>query len=69
VMGVPAKVRRRQNNWVRTRMNAFLYHRNALAYAEGRHREWAGEEFLAEERREKARLEEEFAAAQAAAEA
>lgn len=67
VMGVPAAVRRRRNNWVRTRMNALLYYRNALAYAEGGHRVWSEEEFQAAERRERARLEAEFAATGGAA--
>ncbi|MCF8465853.1 MAG: gamma carbonic anhydrase family protein [Sneathiella sp.] len=46
VMGTPGKVVRTQNNYVRCRLNAFLYYRNALAYARGEHREWATEECM-----------------------
>ena len=40
VMGAPGKVTRTQNNFVRNRINAYLYYRNALAYASGNYREW-----------------------------
>lgn len=40
VVGSPGKVIKTQNNYVRGRLNAFLYYRNALAYARGQYREW-----------------------------
>lgn len=40
VMGTPGAVVRTQNNFVRNRMNAHFYYRNALAYAAGNYREW-----------------------------
>lgn len=46
VMGTPGKVIRTQNNYVKCRMNAFMYYRNALAYAKEEHREWASDECL-----------------------
>lgn len=48
VMGAPGKVTRTQNNYVRNRLNAYLYYRNALAYADGRYREWDSTNFPAE---------------------
>ncbi|MCG2841343.1 gamma carbonic anhydrase family protein [Sandaracinobacter sp. RS1-74] len=45
VVGSPAKVIRMANNWVANRMNALIYHRNALAYAHGDHRAWEGPDF------------------------
>ena len=51
VMGTPAKVVRTANNFIANRINAMLYHRNALAYARGDHRAWAGPEYEAELRR------------------
>jgi carbonic anhydrase/acetyltransferase-like protein (isoleucine patch superfamily) len=45
VMGVPGKVVASRNNFVQVRRNALIYHRNALAYAEGRHDAWRGEAF------------------------
>lgn len=60
VMGSPGKVRRQHNNYVANRMNAILYHRNALAYAKGEFREWSKpehREFMEETR---ARLEREY---------
>jgi carbonic anhydrase/acetyltransferase-like protein (isoleucine patch superfamily) len=45
VMGTPGKVMRTQNNFVRNRLNAYFYYRNALAYAAGRYREWSEPEF------------------------
>lgn len=48
VMGAPGKVTRTQNNFVRNRLNAYLYYRNALAYADGRYREWDSANFPAE---------------------
>lgn len=47
VMGTPGKVVRTQNNYLRCRMNAFMYYRNSLAYAKDEHREWANDECLA----------------------
>lgn len=47
VMGTPGKVVRQQNNYVRGRLNAFMYFRNALAYARGEHRSWADPETIA----------------------
>jgi carbonic anhydrase/acetyltransferase-like protein (isoleucine patch superfamily) len=41
VMGMPGKAVRQRNNFVRGRMNAFLYWQNALAYARGEHRAWS----------------------------
>ncbi len=46
VMGTPGKVVRTQNNYVKCRANAFMYYRNALAYAKGEHREWASEDCM-----------------------
>lgn len=40
VMGAPGKVRRQSNSFVANRMNAWMYHRNALAYASGDYRVW-----------------------------
>jgi carbonic anhydrase/acetyltransferase-like protein (isoleucine patch superfamily) len=45
VVGAPAKIIRTQNNWIANRMNAAMYHRNALAYARGDHRAWDGPDF------------------------
>lgn len=62
IAGVPGKVVKSRNNYVANRMNALLYHRNALAYAAGDHRAWDSEATraaLAEERR---KLEAAFAA-------
>ena len=44
VMGTPGRVVRTQNNYARCRLNAFMYYRNALAYARDEHREWASQE-------------------------
>ena len=62
VMGTPAKVVRTANNFVANRVNALLYHRNALAYARGDHRAWDGPEYEAERRRWNEEAEREFAA-------
>lgn len=40
VMGAPGKVTRSQNNFVRNRLNAYAYLKNALAYASGNYRAW-----------------------------
>jgi carbonic anhydrase/acetyltransferase-like protein (isoleucine patch superfamily) len=47
VMGTPGKVVATRDNFVANRINAALYHRNALAYARGDHRAWEGPEFAA----------------------
>lgn len=62
VMGTPAKVVRTANNFVANRVNALLYHRNALAYARGDHRAWDGPDYEAERRRWNEEAEREFAA-------
>jgi carbonic anhydrase/acetyltransferase-like protein (isoleucine patch superfamily) len=56
VMGVPGKVTRTRDNFVANRLNAFLYWRNAQAYAAGDERIWSRETFEAEMRAEEARL-------------
>ena len=56
VMGTPAKVARTVDNFVANRLNAWLYHRNAMAYAAGNHRAWSGPEFEAARAAELARL-------------
>ncbi len=60
VVGMPAKVIRTQNNWLKNRLNAFLYAHNARCYARGEHRGWSGPEFEAFFQREHARLQAEF---------
>ncbi len=45
VAGVPARTIKRRDATRENRLNAWLYHRNALAYARGEHRAWHGEEF------------------------
>jgi len=45
VMGVPGKVVASRDNFAQVRRNALIYHRNALAYAEGRHDAWRGDAF------------------------
>jgi carbonic anhydrase/acetyltransferase-like protein (isoleucine patch superfamily) len=61
VMGTPAKVVRTVNSFVANRINAMLYHHNALAYAKGDHRAWDGPAYEAEARRWKTDAEREFA--------
>jgi carbonic anhydrase/acetyltransferase-like protein (isoleucine patch superfamily) len=56
VMGTPAKVVRTADNFVANRLNAWLYHRNALSYAAGDHRAWSGREFEVARDAEMARL-------------
>ncbi len=60
VMGTPGKVVATRNNFVANRLNAWLYHRNALAFARGNHRAWDGPEYHAAAAAEKQRLEAEF---------
>lgn len=62
VMGVPGLVKRTQNNYVRNRMNAFFYYRNALAYRDGQYREWDRPEFVGAMGRELELLQAEFEA-------
>lgn len=62
VMGTPAKVVATRNNYVANRVNAMLYHRNALAYAAGNHRAWEGRDFDAAMAAWKVRFEAELAA-------
>ena len=45
VMGTPAKVVRSANSFVANRVNAMLYHRNAIAYARDDYRAWDGPEY------------------------
>lgn len=47
VMGMPGKVVRQRNAFMKTRRNALIYHRNAVAYNRGDHRAWTGPEFEA----------------------
>ena len=67
VMGVPGEVRRTQNNYVRNRINAYFYYRNALAYAKGEYREWDRPDFPAAVAKEMARLQRELEAITTAA--
>ena len=60
VMGTPGKIVATRNNFVANRLNAWLYHRNGLAYARGHHRAWSGPDYLAAAADEKARLEIEY---------
>ena len=62
VMGTPAKVVRTTNNFVANKLNAMLYYRNALCYAQGDHRAWDGPKFEAEMRTWQNEIEREFAA-------
>jgi carbonic anhydrase/acetyltransferase-like protein (isoleucine patch superfamily) len=56
VMGAPGKVTRTRNNFVPNRLNAYMYYRNALAYADGRYREWRQPGFAADAAAELRRL-------------
>ena len=56
VMGAPGKVMRSKNNYVANRLNAYLYHRNALAYAQGNYRAWSDADLAAQIGAEIARL-------------
>jgi carbonic anhydrase/acetyltransferase-like protein (isoleucine patch superfamily) len=53
VAGVPGRVIASRDNYVANKLNAFLYFRNAQAYAAGQYRLWADEIFVTE--REQAR--------------
>lgn len=48
VVGSPAKVIKEQNNYVRNKLNAWLYWKNALAYAKGDYRAWDGPDYAKE---------------------
>jgi carbonic anhydrase/acetyltransferase-like protein (isoleucine patch superfamily) len=56
VMGTPAKVVATRDNFIANRLNAWLYHRNALAYACGDHRAWSGADYEAAANAERTRL-------------
>ena len=56
VMGQPGKVTRTRNNAVANAMNAFLYRRNAEAYAKGEYRVWSSAAFRDEMAAEMERL-------------
>jgi carbonic anhydrase/acetyltransferase-like protein (isoleucine patch superfamily) len=45
IAGVPAKVVKPRDAARENRMNAWLYHRNAQHYRDGKHRAWEGPEF------------------------
>jgi len=45
IMGSPGKVKAERDSGRANRLNAWLYHRNAVAYAGGNHRAWHGSEF------------------------
>jgi carbonic anhydrase/acetyltransferase-like protein (isoleucine patch superfamily) len=56
IAGIPAKQIAQRENARANRMNAWLYHRNAQCYREGRHRAWEGEEFEAWRRAKQAEV-------------
>lgn len=60
VAGVPGKVIKTRNNFIANRMNALIYHRNALAYARGEHRAWDGPDAAEALRREQEEVTAEF---------
>ena len=60
VMGSPGKVRRTANNFVANRLNAWIYYRNALAFARGDYRAWTGSEYEAFVQGKRVALETEF---------
>lgn len=62
VMGMPGKVVRNQNSFLKTKRNAMIYHRNALAYACADHRAWTGPEFDAWNRKVESDLKAEYRA-------
>jgi carbonic anhydrase/acetyltransferase-like protein (isoleucine patch superfamily) len=61
VMGTPAKVVRTANNFIANRVNAWLYHHNALCYARGEHRGWDGAAYDEEAERWRQEAERQFA--------
>jgi carbonic anhydrase/acetyltransferase-like protein (isoleucine patch superfamily) len=56
IAGVPAKAIAQRDAARANRMNAWLYHRNAQFYREGRHRAWDGPEFEAWRRAKQAEV-------------
>ena len=56
VMGSPGVATKTRDNSLANAMNAFLYWRNALGYAQGDYRVWSKESFRAEMAAERARL-------------
>ena len=56
IAGVPAKAIAQRENARANRLNAWLYHRNAQFYREGRHRAWDGPEFEAWRRAKQAEI-------------
>ena len=62
VAGVPGKVIKERNNFIDNRINAFVYYRNALAFARGEHREWSSDAYHAALVAERAKLDGEYAA-------
>jgi len=56
VAGLPAKQIAERESARANRMNAWLYHRNALAYRRGQHRAWDGPEFEAWRRAKQAEI-------------
>ncbi|MBS4048780.1 MAG: gamma carbonic anhydrase family protein [Alphaproteobacteria bacterium] len=66
VVGSPGKVIKTQNNYVRCRLNAYLYYRNALAYKRGQYRDWDAPDMARAVGAEIARLTEELKALEAA---
>ena len=56
VMGAPGTVTKTRDSSIANRMNAFLYLRNAQAYAEGDYRLWSKDSFRIEMAAERARL-------------
>jgi carbonic anhydrase/acetyltransferase-like protein (isoleucine patch superfamily) len=56
VMGSPGQVTRERDNAVANALNAWMYWKNAEAYARGEHRIWSDPAFLAESAAERARL-------------
>lgn len=69
VVGTPGRVVKTRNSFVANRANALLYHRNALAFANGDHRAWTGPVYDAEWPQVLARIKADFAARYGAAEA
>lgn len=45
ILGAPAKLAKERDSRHANRLNAWVYHRNAQAYAEGNHRAWTGEDY------------------------
>ena len=45
IMGAPAKLKTERDNRQANRFNAWMYHRNASFYAEGRHDAWSSDDF------------------------